>query len=66
MSVTKLVVDPMLSFVTKVTAIKAALSSGTQNQKVNSVMAKPMKEQAFATPDNVKTLFIDCSLTSKC
>ncbi|KAL0683356.1 hypothetical protein Bca4012_050204 [Brassica carinata] len=42
MSVTKLVVDPMLSFVTKVTAIKVALSTGTQNQKVDSVMAKPL------------------------
>ncbi|XP_010537514.1 PREDICTED: conserved oligomeric Golgi complex subunit 3 isoform X2 [Tarenaya hassleriana] len=53
MSVTKLVVDPMLSFVTKVSAIKVALSTGTQNQKVGSVMAKPIKEQAFATPDKV-------------
>ncbi|CAN7054316.1 unnamed protein product [Brassica rapa subsp. trilocularis] len=56
MSVTKLVVDPMLSFVTKVTAIKVSLSSGTQNQKVDSVMAKPLKEQAFATPDKVAEL----------
>ncbi|KAL9311617.1 putative oligomeric Golgi complex, subunit 3 protein [Arabidopsis thaliana] len=56
MSVTKLVVDPMLSFVTKVTAIKVALSSGTQNHKVDSVMAKPLKEQAFATPDKVVEL----------
>ncbi|CAN7130207.1 unnamed protein product [Brassica rapa subsp. narinosa] len=56
MSVTKLVVDPMLSFVTKVTAIKVSLSSRTQNQKVDSVMAKPLKEQAFATPDKVAEL----------
>ncbi|CAH2067067.1 unnamed protein product [Thlaspi arvense] len=56
MSVTKLVVDPMLSFVTKVTAIKVALSTGTQNPKVDSVMAKPLKEQAFATPDKVAEL----------
>ncbi|KAG2254098.1 hypothetical protein Bca52824_084234 [Brassica carinata] len=56
MSVTKLVVDPMLSFVTKVTAIKVSLSTGTQNQKVDSVMAKPLKEQAFATPDKVAEL----------
>ncbi|KAK9288072.1 hypothetical protein L1049_016518 [Liquidambar formosana] len=56
MSVTKLVVDPMLSFVTKVTAVKVALSSGTQNQKLDSVMAKPLKEQAFATPDKVAEL----------
>ncbi|KAK9274826.1 hypothetical protein L1049_022078 [Liquidambar formosana] len=56
MSVTKLVVDPMLSFVTKVTAVKVALSSGSQNQKLDSVMAKPLKEQAFATPDKVAEL----------
>uniref|UniRef100_A0A5B7ACY8 Putative conserved oligomeric Golgi complex subunit 3 n=1 Tax=Davidia involucrata TaxID=16924 RepID=A0A5B7ACY8_DAVIN len=56
MSVTKLVVDPMLSFVTKVTAVKVALSSGSQNQKLESVMAKPLKDQAFATPDKVAEL----------
>ncbi|KAI3705956.1 hypothetical protein L1987_76206 [Smallanthus sonchifolius] len=53
MSVTKSVVDPMLSFVTKVTAVKVALSSGAQNQKLESSMGKPLKDQAFATPDKV-------------
>ncbi|KAI3762323.1 hypothetical protein L1987_52749 [Smallanthus sonchifolius] len=53
MSVTKSVVDPMLSFVTKVTAVKVALSSGGQNQKLESAMGKPLKDQAFATPDKV-------------
>ncbi|KAE8678725.1 hypothetical protein F3Y22_tig00111402pilonHSYRG00160 [Hibiscus syriacus] len=56
MAVTKQVVDPMLSFVTKVTAVKVALSSGTRNQKINLVMAKPLKEQAFATPEAVTEL----------
>nr|VDD22987.1 unnamed protein product [Brassica oleracea] len=42
MSVTKLVVDPMLSFVTKVTAIKVALSTGTQNQKVYAAMQQEL------------------------
>ncbi|KAL5698585.1 Golgi transport complex subunit 3 [Ranunculus cassubicifolius] len=56
MSVTKLVVDPMLSFVTKVTAVKVALSSGYQEQKQDSVLAKPLKNQAFATPDKVSEL----------
>ncbi|KAF8388671.1 hypothetical protein HHK36_025351 [Tetracentron sinense] len=56
MSVTKLVVDPMLSFVTKVTAVKVALSSGSQDQKLDSVLAKPLKNQAFATPDKVAEL----------
>ncbi|XVE97818.1 hypothetical protein REPUB_Repub03eG0051700 [Reevesia pubescens] len=56
MAVTKQVVDPMLSFVTKVTAVKVALSSGTQNKKIDSVMAKPLKEQAFATPEKVAEL----------
>ncbi|GAY37568.1 hypothetical protein CUMW_030040 [Citrus unshiu] len=56
MAVTKLVVDPMLSFVAKVTAVKVALSSGNQNQNVDSLMAKPLKDQAFATPDKVAEL----------
>ncbi|KAF3961755.1 hypothetical protein CMV_013658 [Castanea mollissima] len=53
MSVTKLVVDSMLSFVTKVTAVKFSLSSGSQSQKQESVLAKPLKDQAFASPDKV-------------
>lgn len=36
--------------------MKVALSSGGQNQKRESVMAKPLKEQAFATPDKVAEL----------
>ncbi|KAK3123562.1 hypothetical protein QOZ80_8AG0632790 [Eleusine coracana subsp. coracana] len=56
MSITKLVVDPMLSFVTKVTAVKVALSSGNQGQKLDSVLAKPLKTQAFASPDKVAEL----------
>ncbi|CAI9097344.1 OLC1v1033743C1 [Oldenlandia corymbosa var. corymbosa] len=56
MSVTKLVVDPMLSFVTKVTAVKVALSSGVQDQKKESSIAKPLKDQAFATPEKVAEL----------
>ncbi|KAF2285121.1 hypothetical protein GH714_037969 [Hevea brasiliensis] len=40
----------------KVTAVKVALSSGNQNQKVDSIMAKPLKDQAFATPDKVAEL----------
>ncbi|ONK74925.1 uncharacterized protein A4U43_C03F11520 [Asparagus officinalis] len=56
MCITKLVVDPMLSFVTKVTAVKHALSSGRQDQKLNSVLAKPLRDQAFATPEKVAEL----------
>ncbi|XP_015696109.1 conserved oligomeric Golgi complex subunit 3 isoform X2 [Oryza brachyantha] len=56
MSITKLVVDPMLSFVTKVTAVKVALSSGSQGQKLDSVLAKPLKTQAFASSDKVAEL----------
>ncbi|XP_047330170.1 conserved oligomeric Golgi complex subunit 3 isoform X2 [Impatiens glandulifera] len=55
-SVTKLVVDPMLSFVTKVTAVKVALSSSNSSNKLESVMTKPLKEQAFATPEKVAEL----------
>ena len=40
----------------QVTAVKVALSSGTQNQKIDSVMAKPLKEQAFATPEKMAEL----------
>lgn len=29
---------------------------GSQNQKVDSVMAKPIKDHAFATPDKVAEL----------
>ncbi|KAJ8770754.1 hypothetical protein K2173_021401 [Erythroxylum novogranatense] len=53
MAVTKLAVDPMLSFATKVTAVKVALFSGSQNQKVDSIMSKSLKDQAFASPDKV-------------
>ncbi|XP_010261687.1 PREDICTED: conserved oligomeric Golgi complex subunit 3 isoform X3 [Nelumbo nucifera] len=56
MSVTKLIVDPMLSFVTKVTAVKVALSSGSQDQKSDSVLTKPLKNQAFASQDKVSEL----------
>ncbi|MQM18325.1 hypothetical protein Taro_051316, partial [Colocasia esculenta] len=56
MSVTKLVVEPMLSFVTKASAVKVALSSSTQDRKSDSVLAKPLKTQAFATPDKVAEL----------
>ncbi|KAK1551215.1 hypothetical protein Q3G72_032182 [Acer saccharum] len=56
MAVTKLIMDPMLSFATKVTAVKVSLYSAGQNQKVDLVMEKPLKEQAFATPDKVAEL----------
>ncbi|KAL3535471.1 hypothetical protein ACH5RR_003932 [Cinchona calisaya] len=56
MSVTKLVVDPMLSFVTKVTAVKVAVFSAAQNQKLESSIAKPLKDHAFATPEKVAEL----------
>ncbi|XP_047965809.1 conserved oligomeric Golgi complex subunit 3 [Salvia hispanica] len=54
MLVTKLVVDPMLSFVTKVTAVKVALSSGSHNPE--SAISKPLKDQAFATPEKIVEL----------
>lgn len=40
----------------KVTAVKVALSSGLQDQKVESSIAKPLKDQAFATPEKVAEL----------
>ncbi|CAN1761348.1 Conserved oligomeric Golgi complex subunit 3 [Linum perenne] len=56
MSVTKSVVDPMLSFVTKVTAVKVAFSAGGQSQRADSIMSKPIKDQAFASPEKVAEL----------
>jgi conserved oligomeric Golgi complex subunit 3 len=40
----------------QVTAVKVALSSGSQGQKLDSVLAKPLKTQAFANPDKVAEL----------
>ena len=40
----------------QVTAVKVALSSGSQGQKLDSVLAKPLKTQAFASPDKVAEL----------
>ncbi|XP_068659617.1 conserved oligomeric Golgi complex subunit 3 isoform X1 [Aristolochia californica] len=56
MSVTKLVVDPMLSFVTKVSAVRGRLSTGSQDQKVVSIPTKPLRDHAFATPEKVAEL----------
>ncbi|KAG9459772.1 hypothetical protein H6P81_004280 [Aristolochia fimbriata] len=56
MSVTKLVVDPLLSFVTKVSAVKGKFSTGGQDQKMDSVLSKPLRDQAFATPEKVAEL----------
>ncbi|TYH35044.1 hypothetical protein ES332_D13G166500v1 [Gossypium tomentosum] len=56
MAVTKQVVDLMLSFVTKITVVKVALSFGTQNKKRDSVIAKALKEQTFATPEALAEL----------
>ncbi|EPS73936.1 hypothetical protein M569_00814, partial [Genlisea aurea] len=53
MSVTKLVVEPMLSFVTKVTAVRVALSSTNQNQRKDYGINKPLREQAFASPEKI-------------
>ncbi|CAH9118802.1 unnamed protein product [Cuscuta europaea] len=52
MSVTKLIVEPLLSFATKVTAVKVA-SSGSQNPKFESAIAKPLKDQAFASTEKI-------------
>lgn len=38
------------------TAVKVALSSGTQDSKVDSVLAKPLRSQAFASPEKVAEL----------
>jgi len=56
MSVTKLVVEPMLSFVTKVTAVKLALSSSGRDKSSEYDNSKPIKHQAFASPDKLAEL----------
>lgn len=40
----------------KVTAVKGALSSVSQNQKVESAINRSLKDQAFATPEKVAEL----------
>lgn len=49
MSVTKVAIEPLLSFMTKVTAIKVAIRS----RSLDAEAPKALKEQAFATPDKV-------------
>ncbi|KAJ7558438.1 hypothetical protein O6H91_04G039200 [Diphasiastrum complanatum] len=53
MYVTKLVVEPMLSFVTKVTAVRVSLSTMGKGTTSDSNMSRSLKEQAFATPEKV-------------
>uniref|UniRef100_A0A7N2L179 Component of oligomeric Golgi complex 3 n=1 Tax=Quercus lobata TaxID=97700 RepID=A0A7N2L179_QUELO len=45
--------EPSVESEEQVTAVKFSLSSGSQNQKQESVLAKPLKDQAFASPDKV-------------
>nr|PNR40884.1 hypothetical protein PHYPA_018287 [Physcomitrium patens] len=49
MLVTKITIEPLLSFITKVTAVKASIRS----RPVDAEVRKPLKEQAFATPDKL-------------
>lgn len=42
--------------------MKAPLSSGTQNPKLESVMAKPLKDHAFAKPATVAEIVQKVSL----
>ncbi|CAM6127701.1 unnamed protein product [Calypogeia fissa] len=51
MSVTKLAVEPMLSFITKVTATRASSAGVSRTRQPDS--AKALKEQAFATTEKV-------------
>ncbi|CAN1761347.1 Conserved oligomeric Golgi complex subunit 3 [Linum perenne] len=40
----------------KVTAVKVAFSAGGQSQRADSIMSKPIKDQAFASPEKVAEL----------
>ena len=50
MAVTKLTVEPMLSFITKVTAVRVAAGGGRADA------TKPLREQAFAVPAKLASL----------
>lgn len=53
MSITKLAVEPMLSFITKVTAVKVSMTSTARVKDSGSDPLKSLKAQAFATPEKV-------------
>lgn len=53
MSITKLAVEPMLSFITKVTAVKVSMTATARSGDVGSDAQRPLKDQAFATPEKV-------------
>ena len=50
MAITKQTVEPMLSFITKVTAVKVAASAGATS--------RPIREQAFATEERLKDVIM--------
>ncbi|XP_078429535.1 sec34-like family protein [Wolffia australiana] len=56
MFVTKLVVEPLLSFVAKASAVKVALSASGSDKKADPILAKPLRTQAFAAPEKVAEL----------
>lgn len=53
MSITKLAVEPMLSFITKVTAVKVSMTTLARGKDPGSGSQKSLKDQAFATPEKV-------------
>lgn len=53
MSITKLAVEPMLSFITKVTAVKVSMTATIRSGDVGTDIRKSLKDQAFATPEKV-------------
>eukprot|EP00250_Pteridium_aquilinum_P014593 c22082_g2_i1 orf=45-2297(-) len=53
MSITKLAVEPMLSFITKVTAVKVSMTATMRSGDVGIDARKSLKNQAFATPEKV-------------
>ncbi|KAH7331555.1 hypothetical protein KP509_20G040200 [Ceratopteris richardii] len=53
MSITKLAVEPMLSFITKVTAVKVSMAANIRSGVTGDDTRKSLKSQAFATPEKV-------------
>ncbi|GLC45161.1 hypothetical protein PLESTB_000428800 [Pleodorina starrii] len=50
MALTKVAVEPMLSFITKVTAVRLAAAGQSAAAAAGGQASKPLREQAFASP----------------
>ncbi|GIL89428.1 hypothetical protein Vretimale_18913 [Volvox reticuliferus] len=56
MALTKVAVEPMLSFITKVTAVRLAAAGQGASAAAGAQASKPLREQAFASPAKLAEL----------